>query len=459
MKKNIIFITTDHQRSDTIHMIQSNKEVTPNLNLLSEEGLEFENTYDACPLCVPARTSLATGIFPTKTKVVINDLKNAPKETESLKTIHEFLAESGYKVSHFGMQHITLKPSLGERVKFENFITDDDYEVICKENDMPLFGTPEDRVSVVERHGDIYERRNYTGTNVTVFKYDKDLYRDQFYTNKMFEYLEKENFEEPTAVFLNLWCPHPPLKVLEEYINKFENPTLPKNINIPTKNEPTSRRKGIAAQLAEDHDVEHWKNVWKAYLGMTNYADSIVGKVVKLLKEKNMYDDTMIVFTADHGDHLGQHKMFQKMEMYEQAIKVPLIMKIPNIKSKKIKTNVSHLDVVPTILDFLGIDSKGYEFDGESLKDKIIEDRMEDKYVYSQYSGNQVSVGDLRRCVVGENFKYVWDNENGEELFDLVNDQLEENNLADDENYQEIKLKLKKALKNFLIDKKDWIEM
>ena len=183
MKKNIIFITTDHQRNDTIHMIQNNKEVTPNLNKLAEEGIEFENAYTTCPLCVPARTSLATGAFPTRTRMVINDLKHPSLETRNLKTIHEFLYEAGYKVNHFGMQHITLQPSLGERLNFQNFITDDDYEVICKENKIPLFGTEEDRVNIIERHGNIYEEKKYTGSNVSIFNHARNLYRDQFYAD------------------------------------------------------------------------------------------------------------------------------------------------------------------------------------------------------------------------------------------------------------------------------------
>lgn len=460
MKKNIIFITTDHQRSDTIHMVQNNKEVTPNLNRLAMEGIEFENAFTTCPLCVPARTSLATGIFPTKTRVVINDLKHPSKESKNFKTIHEFLFEAGYKVNHFGMQHITLDPPLQERLNFNKFITDDDYEIICKENNIPLFGMPEDRVDVVERHGDVYEKRKYTGSNVTIFNHDKKLYRDQFYTDKLFEYLKDENFEQPTAIFVNLWCPHPPLKVLEEYINKFENPILPENINKPALNEPFSRRKGIAAQLAEERDINHWKEVWKAYLGMTNYADEIIGQIIDKLKEKGVYDDTMIVFTADHGDHLGQHKMFQKMEMYNQAVNIPLIVKMPGLEKKNIKCNVSHLDVVPTILDFLNIDTNNYSFDGESLKENIEKNSFpENRTVYSQYSGNQVAVGDIRRSIVENGYKYVWDNENGEELFDLINDKLEMDNLANKKEYEERKLELKSKLKSFLIKENDWVKM
>lgn len=457
MKKNIIFITTDHQRKDTIHMIQNNQEVTPNLNLLAKEGIEFENAYSSCPLCVPARTSLATGIFPTKTRVVINDLKNPPKITSNFKTLHEYLEKSEYKVSHFGMQHITLEPSLKERVNFYRYITDDDYEKICRENNMPLFGVPEDRVEVIEKHGEIYEKRKYTGTRVSVFERDRKLYRDEFYKEKLFEYLQEENFEEPVAIFLNLWSPHPPLNVLKDYIDKFKNPILPENINKPCKDEPKNRRKGIAAQLAQENDLEHWKSVWQAYLGMTNYADEIIGEIIKKLKDKGVYDNTVVVFTADHGDHLGQHKMFQKMELYDQAIKIPLIIKFPNFNHRKIETNVSHLDILPTLLDYLEIENDRNNFDGESLVEYIKNDNFPvERYVYSQYSGNQVAIGDIRRGILGKNIKYIWDGDNEEELFDLEKDALEMVNLASDKRYSRVKETLKSNLKRFLQNENDW---
>lgn len=459
MKKNIVFITTDHQRSDTIHMKQNGMEITPNLNRLASEGVEFENAYTTCPLCVPARTALATGVFPTRTGVVINDLKNIPERTKKYKSMHEYLFENGYKVNHFGMQHITLVPALEKRLQFNNFITDDDYEKICKENNIPLFGTKEDRVKVREKHGDVIEEKEYTGSRVSVFTKEKKLYRDEFYKDKLFEYLEKENFDEPVAIFLNLWCPHPPLRVLPEYIEKFSISELPTNINLGCKNEPENRRKGIAAQLAEEYNIEHWKKVWEAYLGMTNYADEIIGNLIEKLKEKGVYEDTVIVFTADHGDHLGQHKMFQKMEMYEQAIKIPLIIRLPDLAKKKIGLNVSHLDILPTLLEYLNIEPKSI-LDGESLLQYLKGgDSSEERFVYSQYSGNQVAIGDIRRSVVGDKVKYVWDTEGGEELFDLKNDSLEMENLAFEKQWSERKERLKENLKEYLKTKEDWIKI
>ena len=456
MKKNIVFITTDHQRADTIGMIQNGKEVTPNLNRLALEGFDFKRAYTTCPLCVPARTSLATGRFPTRNKVVINDLKNIPEITKECKTIHEYLFEEGYAVTHFGMQHITLVPSLEERLKFKRFLTDDDYEKICKRENIPLFGTVQDRVKVSELHGEIYEEKQYTGSRVSLFEKEESLFRDRFYIDKALKYLEEENFEKPIGMFINIWAPHPPFRVLKELMDRFPDPELPENINEICEGEPKKRRQGIAAQLAEEKDLEHWKDVWRAYLGLTNYADELIGEVIEKLKEKGEYENTMFVFTADHGDHLGQHKMFQKMEMYEQSINVPLIIKNPGDKSGVVETVVSHLDVLPTILNSLNIETQN-EFIGENILDFEVQNK--DRYAYSQYSGNQVAVGDIRRAVVSSDFKYVYDPRDLEELFNLKKDPLEMKNERGNREYMRVKKDLKNHLFTFLKEQNDWINI
>lgn len=458
MKPNIIFITTDHQRADTINMVQNEKEVTPNLNKLSKESFHFQRAYTTCPLSVPARTALATGIFPTQSKVVINDLKNIPEETREIKSIHEILSEKGYSVSHFGMQHITLKPTLEERVNFDKIVTDDDYEKICKRENIPLFGVEEDKVLVKERHGELIEDKFYTGSRVSTFEKDINLFRDRFYMNSCLEYLEEKNIEEPMALFINLWAPHPPFNLPDKYLKKFENPILPKNINLISENEPQNRRKGIAAQLAENHDENHWKKVWQAYLGLTNYADELIGELIKKLKEKNLYDNSIIIFTADHGDHLGQHKMFQKMEMYEQAINVPLLIKFPEHMGKRVDIPVSHLDIVPTLLEIVGENSSENMF-GKSIFSLINDTNLEDREVFSQYSGNQVAIGDIRRAIVNKKYKYIYDPRDKDEFFDLEKDILEMRNIAEENILEKEKKVLKHKLKKWVEKTNDWIKL
>ena len=149
--------------------------------------------------------------------------------------------------------------------------------------------------------------------------------------------------------------------------------------------------------------------------------------------------------------------MFQKMELYDQAIKLPLIIKFPNFNHRKIETNVSHLDILPTLLDYLEIENDRNNFDGESLVEYIKNDNFPvERYVYSQYSGNQVAIGDIRRGIIGKNIKYIWDGDNEEELFDLEKDALEMVNLASDKRYSRVKETLKSNLKRFLQNENDW---
>jgi arylsulfatase A-like enzyme len=137
----------------------------------------------------------------------------------------------------------------------------------------------------------------------------------------------------------------------------------------------------------------------------------------------------LLAFMSDHGDHLGQHGMYQKMEMYEQAIRVPMMFAGPSCLARTVDLPVSHLDVLPTILDLLGLDA-AEETDGLSLAPAVRgEARPPERLIFSQYSGNPAP-GDLRRCVIDGAFKYIWSQPGGRELYDLGADPLEMDNLA-----------------------------
>lgn len=112
------------------------------------------------------------------------------------------------------------------------------------------------------------------------------------------------------------------------------------------------------------------------------------------------------------------------------------------------------------MLDYLQIENNKESFDGESLFKYIQNNNFsKERFVYSQYSGNQVAIGDIRRAIVGNKIKYVWDGDTQEELFDLAIDPLEMNNLASNKDYLEVKEKLKEKLKRFLQNENDWINI
>lgn len=464
---NLLFITADHHRFDTLGMVQCKREVTPNLNKLKEESINFKRSYTTCPLCVPARTSLATGMFPTNHGVVVNTFPLLPKDSKkskgnkvnegaTLPALHDILFKNNYNISHFGMQHISLSPLLEERVQFKKYLNDDHYIQSIENEKFQLFSKKQKTV-VHENNGKNFVQESYSNTEVIEFDSDINNFRDNFQVNALIDFLEKDKFEYPSAVFLNIWAPHPPLTVPKEYLEKFplNEITLPQNINEISHLEPENRRMGIAAQLAKDKDLNHWKKVWQAHLALTNLADELIGRVLNKLKSIGKYDETLIVFTSDHGDHLGQHSMYQKMEMYEQAVRVPLLIKTNDKlnRNKNINFPVSHIDIVPTVLPLLNI-TTNLTFDGENLLEIL--DTVLDREVFSQYSGNQNGIGDIRRMIVNSRFKYTIDQTYSDELYDLENDPLEMYNIASKN--KDVCFHLKKSLENWFTSKNDFFK-
>lgn len=453
-KPNILFMMTDHQRSDTLGMIQCGREVTPNLNRLIERSAQFTRAYTTCPLCVPARTALATGIYPTKTKVVFNDWQG--KTAQPLEPIHTTLKRSGYTVGHVGVDHIKVVPSMREQ-GLDYFINQEDYEAWASSKNIVVERGPEDITLVDEDVEGTYISKRYSSHNVTKWEYPIELFKDHYYIDHAIRFLDEVK-EEPFALFTYLWAPHPPLKVPEPFASMYdpERITLPSNLNISSNNEPQLRRKGVPAQLAENTSIDHWKKVWAGHLGLTTMADELLGKLIDKLEKEGKLDNTLVVFTADHGDSLGQHKLYQKMEMYEECVHVPLVIKIPNGVCRKIDMPVSHLDLVPTLHEMIGYISDTTE--GISLLSTIKGIATgEDRMIFSQYSGNP-SYGTIRRAVISKNFKYVYDNNCEHELYDLQKDPREMNNIAGDESYRGIVETLHTECKAFHLKQKDYFK-
>lgn len=455
-RHNLIFIMTDHQRADSIGMIQDGKEVTPNLNKFAKQSVRFTRAYNTCPLCVPARTAIATGENPISNGVVLNKGQRA----KNCKTIHEYLYEAGYRVGHVGIHHIMLEPDLKDRIKFTTWVDDNSYFEYAADRGIDMKRSSLDEREIEELHGCKYEKKRYSNARTSVWSYTLESFKDNYFCSNAVEFIKQNyNKDQPFALFLYFWAPHPPLKVPEPYASKFDplNLNLPQNVGKFSKNLPLSRFKSVPVQLAQGLTMEEWRNVWAAHLGLVNLADEAIGRILKTVEQMGIDDDTMILFTVDHGDHLGQHNMYQKMEMYEQAIRIPLLFKVPGVAPKEFDMLVSHLDILPSILDLLNIEVT-HPFEGVSLKHAIIDGISSgDRYIYCQYSGNP-QIGDIRRAVITQQYKYIYDGTIYRELYNLKTDPLEMNNLADEPNYRDIINKLHQQCKNWGERSGDWVD-
>jgi arylsulfatase A-like enzyme len=421
-------------------MIQCGREVTPNLNKLASEGVNFTRAYSASPVCVPSRTALATGIYPTRSGMVLNDFQG--KYSKPHPTVYDLLKNAGYYIGHVGIDHIRVLPPLKDSGLM--FHCDDhNYWKYLKENDVtPMEEIPETGKKLkVMRDGELTEVK-MSGAHVGKWGYDTKFYKDGFFADKAGEFLDmvkKRPDNQPFALFLYLWAPHPPLIVPSEYADMYdpEKVDIPPNVGIPSDGEPPFRRDGLGAQLAEGVPADHWKKAWAAHLALTTYADDIIGKLFDRLKEMGEYGDTTVVFTCDHGEHLGQHGMYQKFELYDQCINIPLIIKDSGFSPAVRNEAVSHVDVVPTLCDLLSL-KKPDNLDGISLTGAMGNGQYDgNRIIYSNYF-YCLGEGPRRLGAIGNRYKYIIDEHGGEELYDMQNDPLEMLNLAGKAEYNGI---------------------
>ncbi len=430
---NLLVLMTDHQRADSIGMVQAGVEVTPNLNRLAARAAHFRRCYNTCPLCVPARTALFTGSYPTRNGVVYNDWQG---ETAcDYAPLHQLLAEAGYAVGHVGVHHVRVAPELRDRLDFALWVSEREHREYLK--GLRLDGGLPGRADRYKRQitenvdGERVSSR-YSNTCTGIWPHAAKHFKDAYWCRRAAEWL-REAHERPFALFVHLWAPHPPLVVPQPYASMFDPAKLdlPTNVDVPSAGEPPGRRRGAAAQIAENVSMEQWRRVWAAHLGLVRLADEGLGQILDALGASGQSGRTVVAFTVDHGDHLGQHRMYQKMEMYEQAVRVPLIVRAPAAEPADVRVPVSHLDVMPTLLDLLGLPPPG-ELDGAVLADCVrTGSRPPDRTLFGQYSGNP-RTGDIRRMAVTNRYKYVYDPCDLPELFDLREDPYEMHNLAAD---------------------------
>lgn len=432
---------TDHQRADSIGMVQAGVEVTPRLNALAAQGANFARAYNACPLCVPARTALATGRYPSANGVTFNDWEG--KAAGPFPTLHTLLNGEGFTVAHAGVHHIRVKPDLKAALPWAVWADAPDYNAWAKleggiDPAAKELNKPFKKLCHDTRDGQPFEM-SYSNAAVGRWPGKLSSFKDLYFTHLAENFLRAEvpATRKPFALFVHLWSPHPPLLVPGEYAALFdpEKLVLPNNVGAAADGEPAAWRKGVPAQLAEGLNEADWRRTWAAHLGLVRLADDCLGRLLDALDASGRAAETAVVFLSDHGEHLGQHRMYQKMEMYEPAVRTPLVIRAPGIAPRTVATPVSHLDVLPTLLELFGVDAPA-GLDGVSHVSALLgQGDVSQRPIYSMYAGNYGETPHRRACIDGR-WKYVCDPTAprglNEELYDLETDALEMRNLAGD---------------------------
>lgn len=426
---NILFIFSDQQRHDTLGCYNENIDFTPNLDKLAQKGILFENTFTCQPVCGPARSCLQTGLYATQTRCYRNDI-GLP---ENVTTIADRFNENGYETAYIGKWHLASTGDVSN-------------EEIGKEEAFHTTAIPFRKrggykdywlaADCLEATSHAYGGYMFDTDNNRV---DFEGYRVDRQTDYVIDYLNNRKTDKPFFLFTSYLEPHHQ-NDCNHYVGPEGSKEKFKNYNIP---EDLKNFSG------------DWNEEYPDYLGCCESLDRNVGRIVETLKKLSKYDETVIIYTSDHGSHFMTRNDEYKRSCHDSCIHIPLIISGREfVGGKRIKELVSLIDLPKTLLDIAGI-ALPEELQGNSLLKLVTgASGVWPKEVFLQISESQVG-----RAIRTDKWKYSVsaldkdgildmssDHYTEEFLYDLENDPNELINLVSDPKYEPVRENLKKIL-------------
>jgi arylsulfatase len=427
---NFVLILPDQWRGDCGGYLGHPVVETPFLDQLASEGTIFTNCYTACPTCIATRACLATGQSPS-TCGRIGYKDGIPWRYEE--TLMKCLREGGYQTLCAGKTHFfPQRAHLG----FEEMLI---YYTHTPENEIRS-----DYHIWLEKASDglVLNTANEISTNSWLahpWVHPEFLHSNTWTVNAAIELLERRDPLRPFFLQVGFHRPHPPfdppLHYYEMYNDK-ELPPVPVGEWVEESSAVIRKVDGKTGRLP-DHILNRTR---RAYYAQLTHIDYQIGRLLHWLREKRWLDQTFIIFLSDHGEMLGDHNMFSKIAPFEGSAKVPFIIKAPvnyhNQMGRKCDQPVTHMDVMPTLLEQSGIPIPR-SVEGSSLLPLIRQEKIRwREFVHGEHAPGEGSKIGWQFVTDGRE-KYMWDTVTGKEwFFDLERDPKENSNLILDQGYQ-----------------------
>jgi len=433
-KPNIILVTTDQQRFDTTGPRAPSFMRTPHMDLLAREGVRFVNAYADCPICVPSRVSIMTGKDVTTHGVTQNFETRDYIDRES--SLPGRLRKAGYQSAAIGKMHFGP-----QRVRhgFDEMILPDDYYREMKS--VSGVGQP-------MRHG-LGQNELYPGMATVPESYTLT----SWITDQCLEYIKHRR--DPSVPYF-LWCsfskPHPPLDPPEPYYSMYRDAEIP---------EPWIGNWCDSEDCPEAfNDLRHsWSldliapevilAARAAYYGLITQIDYNMGRVFAALQDDNAFADTMIIFTSDHGEFIGDHHSGCKVFPHEGSAHIPMILRLPQSWANRpnnvqADTPVNCADVFTTILSAADGDTSGV--DGRDMTALARGNTENGRSWIVSCAGASLEKAEYYGLTDGK-WKYIWYPDGAsEQLFHLTADPHELDDISGDKKHESQKSELHKTL-------------
>ena len=440
-RPNIIFIITDQQRFDTIQALGFDYMDTPNLDRLVNEGVTFTNCHISAPSCAPSRASLFTGLYPHTTGI----LRNADAWNHSW---IELLAQSGYRCINVGKMHsYPYHTPLGfhERYVVENKDRYLEERYYFDEWDKALRAR-----GLVKQQRESYRKRADYNDCLGAFDWElpADMQSDYFVGDMAVHWIKtKPKTDEPLFLEIGFPGPHPPYDPTREEAEKYLAKDLPLMdvSDDELENQPPVFKELRVHNTEVDHDsVVHKLNPTQAerhrqrayYLANVTMIDTKIGEILSALEEKGYLENSVVIFTSDHGDCLTDHGHSQKWTMYDTITRMPMIVWSPGRFEANRRDDglCQQMDIGPAILELAGVEPPR-TMEAKSLLPAIKgEDWTPRDYVYAEHGRDGIlQATEFMTMVRSRDWKLVHfiDEPHGQ-LFNLIDDPEEVHNLWDD---------------------------
>lgn len=423
-KMNVLFIIADDLTATAVSSYENKISRTPNIDALAGEGVRFTSAYCQYPVCGPSRASLMSGYYPSATKIFgyVSGREGIGPER---KTWSQLFKENGYytarvsKIFHMGVPIDIEKGSDGK---------DDPASWNEKFNSQGLEWQAPGEGELVQGNPD--GTLPIKGGNVmTIVKADgDDLAHSDGKTAEKASALIREHKDKPFFLAVGFVRPHVPFVAPKPYFEPypFEDIIMPPKVENDWDDIP---KKGINYVTSVNGQMtrEQEKKAVAAYYASVAYMDAQVGKVLQTLKEEGLEDNTIVVFTSDHGFHLGEHDFWMKVSLKEESVRVPLIIKVPGKAPQVSHSLVELLDLYPTVSELAGLEYSEH-LQGKSLATVL--DQPETEVRDMAFSVTQGGNTFLVRTKDWAYIQYQEDGSLGMELFDMRRDPQQFTNLA-----------------------------
>ena len=472
-KPNIVFIISDQHKLEFTGAYGNKLAITPNIDELAKTGIVFTNAYTPAPVCAPARASLVTGMYPYANGAIYHkapiELPNGKVKNvgsgylresgyhEGIVTIADIFKEQGYVSASPGKMHVhgELQKDVDEDHKGGNTMGFDEpslryYTYFPGGHYQDEVG--EDtymRYRQFKKYGNTYKggsmhlNEEYVPTLV---KNDEDNF-DMVVARKSVEFIDKcANNGQNFFLHIGFEKPHAPFTTTQTYLDMH----VPSDYELPETYDdwykkgkypwaPNWVHSGIPKQ------PQKAKNIMAAYNACITEMDDMVGRVVKALKDRGVYDNTIIIYTTDHGEHLFEHGLRGKHNMYEDAVNVPFIVSYPKLFKQNVVNHslISLIDLMPTFADLIGGNTPTTA-QGISLVDYfknggIIKNRV----VFSEFRGGDYNLLPGAKNVPSRmmrqgDYKFIYTHGIIDQLYNIKEDPDELDNLIFNEDYKDI---------------------